>query len=452
MAKNNRNHRAQKGNGLSRPEQIHVGDNLMALIRKEVSIIYRHKYQGPGNGSVASMVIYCDSRSFKSSLVTYIKKSFNLDPSEEAIINHGDIDKTLIINLSELPMVYVTAIETKCKLVFPNGYKKIRHIKDAEIKAEVVKAEVVKDTESSKKPTERSSSRTMGVSKFLASVLTHEIKITSPGMNITYTLQDFCYYDKKVDDYNVINCNRFEIAEKVEKAINWFFKNNEALLVDTTVMYKIPSESVERKQSNINFCFPPNVNSNVDEITRRLERVSKGSSPVVVINEGGTYVASYHKKTMVPKITPLLKGMGWEVSNIGGEIIIFVDSSNKKVITTPAVDSIPNSKEEVIIKGGEEILTPIITSLEKKEEEILTPVITPLEKKEEEISPSQSIYFLVDSKEDARRKLHELFMDDKLFSKLSLETQKRIIYEFRDEFISEHTEDYALGLLFYMEK
>ncbi len=434
MAKNNGDHRAKKGNGLSRPEQVTIGENLMALIRKEVSKTYRCKYQGPGNGSVALMVISCDSRSFKSSLVSYIKKSFNFDASEEAIINHGDISKTILINLSELPMVYITAIETKCKLVFPNGYKKIRHIKDAEIKAEIAK-----DAEVSKKP-ERVVSKTIGVSKFLASVLIHEVGIKDPEKDLSkYHLQDFCSNDKKmVDDYNVINCYDVETAEKIEKAINWFYKNNEALLVDTTVMFKIPAESVEKKQSNISFCFPPNANSGVGEINRRLERVCKGSSPTVIKVED-SYVATYHKKTMAAKIVPLLKGMGWEVSNIVEEIIIFVDSSDKKVISAPVVDSfaVSNSREEVILKEEEEILTPIITSLEKKEEEI---------------SHSNSFYFLVDNKEDARNKLHDLFINDKLFSKLSIETQKKIIHEFRDEFISEHTEDYALGLLMYLEK
>ena len=108
-------------------------------------------------------------------------------------------------------------------------------------------------------------------------------------------------------------------------------------------------------------------------------------------------------------------------------IVISIIVSDKK-----EPDLSLETKADVVSEVKKEIFTPVIKSAEQK--------------------LVSAFYFFAESKEEAKKGLHDLFLDEKLFAKLSEQTQKKIVFLFKDEFIQNHTEDYALGLLYFLNK
>ncbi len=428
MAKNNHEHKSLKGNGQSRVEQVAVGDKLLALLKKEVQVGFRGPYQGSAKGSVAILVITANSPSLKSKALSYISKQTGFDASKESIVNHGDIAKTIVINLSTTPPGFTKGIESSYKLLFPNGHKKekAKPIVEAEVPV-VVKAPPVEAPKAEEK--KRLVSKTVSLSKFLSTMLVHEMMITDPTLDTKdYRLKAFCSHDKKKeDDYNVINCNSLEIAENVEKAINWFYSNNEAIRVDSTVMFKIP-DSIEEKKIGINFCLPPSHNSDEDEVRRRLHRVAFGSKPVSIVKGTSSFLVKYLKKNTAPKIFSLLKGMGWDV--IKSNDLIYINlldlTKDENAVTTP-------------------------TAAEEK----LSPAVEPLVRVVDAPVPAlnqQGCIPFIHSKEEALEEIERIYSDARLFSRLPKDVQARFVSILKAAYNESHPVEYANTLLEFFKK
>ncbi|MFA6459575.1 MAG: hypothetical protein WCV79_04270, partial [Candidatus Paceibacterota bacterium] len=334
---------------------------------------------------------------------------------------------------SELDSEEMNAIENLHKEMFPNDkcYKtEIKIENPVEIKAEAHKKAMSDLTKFR-----------ISISVFLSHIFEFEnARSSSKPKENTQRLFDFS--KEKNEVLLVIVGKDEEVAIKIERALHWLVdgtdpdivcRTNEEIVVDFSQL----STSLSKNHREINFCFPPDPDSDGLDVLNRLRRVyGICTAPVVEkkMDKEGYFLAKYVSKKMPPKILILIKDMGWNawLSNTGDLVICTHPDQNEEQSSEPGSSLVEVVPEPAVqeVHTSKYIATPGLTS-----------------KQPETVG---SVFCTVQNRNEAFIELNKLYLNNSLFSNLPSEKQDMIKGVLKRIFQEEHTEEYADMLLSFL--
>lgn len=495
----------QKGNGLSRADQVTYGLKIEVLIGEELKFFANVDYQAPPEGKVAVMIITDDNLSRIWKIKSYILKNFKMVDSK--ITGHGSIAGTRKYNLSEVNISSFEKVEERYKLLFPEGHKKVDGKHPRLVPEEVAPVVVLKaeksEVKSQTEPKVKAESRTVGLSQFLHAFLCSDRKISRPNFESKdCQLSHFLTYNKnKIGKDDVLNCVDEIVAIKVVTSIEWLLGSKFAVRDGLQVLVDLSEwKDRERRLGSINFTLPPKANSSTDEVSKRLARASITSKPTSVKKEGKMFVVTYQWRTTGGRVFDIISGMGWKAGLDGhGNLLVYVDDipqpeAQETIETSQPAEEIPQIVEEEAqdvssetdsLKDEIKNETGTPVSNENKSFEVLVSIskvekparviknrrvhYVPIGKgnplvekfgKSESLDTVKSEPLVTDpllshigwGKKDIFDGLSKLFSDSRLFSMLPKEMQSEVILTLKDNFMEENPVDYAAYLLALLKK
>jgi len=492
----------QKGNGLSRADQVTFGLKIEVLIGEELKFFANVDYQAPQDGKVAVMIITGDNLSHVWKIQSYLLKNFRMIDSK--ITGHGSIAGTLKYNLSEIDISSFEKVEERYKLKFPEGHKKVDGKHPRLVPEEVAPVVVLKNiNQSVKQKTERkmkAESRTVGLSQFLKAFLCSDRKISHINFDSKEChLSHFLAYRKDMIGKNdVLNCIDEAIAIKVEDSIDWLLGSKFVVRDGLQVLVDLSEwKNRERRLGSINFTLPPKANSSTDEVAKRLARASITSKPTSVKKEGKMFVVTYQWRTTGGRVYDIIKEMGWNAGlDDYGNLLVYVDDISQpetkeitetlqpaEVIPPVVEEEVKNTsfdfvKDEIQIETGTPVSNvPDSSDVPSSAPKVEKPAVVKNRRvryvpigqnnalvkkfvnsepidivKSEPLANVPLLSHLVHDKKDAFDGLQKLYNNPKLFSMLPKQMQGEVISKLQENFMEEHPVDYAAHLLALLKK
>ena len=416
---------------MERSEQVVIGKKITALIKKAVGDGFTAKYQGSPKGKVAIMVIVGSNVNFISKVKSHLWSHCRINNDKIKGHGHG-LETTLQVNLSELKTETLAKIEEEYVRVFPDRKEKVAKVKVENPKEIQVKAH--------KKAMSDLTKFRISISAFLSNIFEFENALSS-SKSKENTQRLFDFSKEKNDSLLVIFGKDEEIAIKIERALQWLIDGTDSDIVCRTkeeivVDFSQLSTSLSKNHREINFCFPPDPDSDGLDVLNRLRRVyGICTAPVVEkTDKAGCFLAKYVSKKMPSKILILIKDMGWNA---------WISSEGNLQICTN-LDQNEEQSSESVSSLVEVVLEPTVQEVNADKYLVLPGLAT---KQPETVG---STLCTVNNRNEAFLELNKLYLNNSLFSNLPSEKQDMVKGTLKRIFQEEHTEEYADMLLSFL--
>jgi hypothetical protein len=397
---------------LSRDAQVELGKKICVLCEKEYGVNFSHEFQG--SGMVAILKMAGSDPKFITKIKVYLRGTFKLT-LEEPRKNHGrGMKATILVNLSEISQDSVEIINDAFRKAFNGeGVKKIQQIVVEDKSVPAVIEEPTAEAVLSKRRIKKRDEGHYAITVAISSVFRFE-KL-SPDFSC-----------KKTDNLYEVFCKNKQVADSVEKILNWRINPNFVIRSENTFIVDYVGGKKDNRRST--FCFPPIFGKNqepeqvVDDIKKRLMKINLNSRPVVSFSKEGEFLVTYVKSVIAPKIYSIIISMGWNVKeNNKNSFYVYPDCNDQSTPTEGRVNhNVPNlSRDDFDLR----------------------------------IPTSQGANPLFNiSKNDAMLELERIYQDPVFYGDLSEETKNEIRLLVEENWKMEHPEEYARILLDILKK
>lgn len=327
---------------MNRNEQIILGRKIRKLIEKNFNSGFSSRFQGAGK--VATLVVSASSKSFIGKIKFYLKNELRLE-LHNGSKNHGSGEKnTIQVALSDLSQQSILIIEEQFKVILENSKKKVTEKSQEEKGLEKAEEKIVNTLKGPKMRVLNFSPSTKFIRK-ISPFLNGIFRFESTYLPSTENLFEF-NKNETDEEYLTIHCLNEKVAKEIELAAVWFSGNPDLVIREGTDLIINFSDITkkEKEPSWVSFCFPPQINAELEEVVARLRRVRSGSTPQVTKEGDSSFCVTYVRTDVVPKIYDDLKKMGWTVKPKDIKSFIVECQNDYPVLKEPVV---PNDFEKV---------------------------------------------------------------------------------------------------------